>query len=71
MQAENPDENQKVGSDSDDTDEDDEEGDGLVGRPPASSSPGAAAHQEKGFCYIADDSQLGAIIVERSLNSTI
>ena len=42
MQAENPDENQKVGSDSDDTDEE-EEGDGLVGRPPASSSPGAAA----------------------------
>ena len=43
MQAENPDENQKVGSDSDDTDEEEEEGDGLVGRPPASSSPGAAA----------------------------
>ena len=43
MQAENPDENQKVGSDSDDTNEDDEEGDGLVGRPPASSSSGTAA----------------------------
>ena len=45
MQAENPDENQKVGSDSDDTDEDDEdeEGDGLAGHPPASSSPSAAA----------------------------
>ena len=43
LQAENPDENQKVGSDSDDTNEDDEEGDGLVGRPPASSSSGTAA----------------------------
>ena len=27
-------------------------------------------HQEKGFCYIADDSQLAAKIVEMSPNST-